>query len=131
MNINKEEIKKLLEEDNSSLIEHADVDAFSRILTVLGKEDEAIPLPTNFSESIIKIVLKKRAREGRWGWFGYIAGIAGLVIALIVSLVLVDFKLDFGFLKGISSYSGLFLFGIAFIVILNFLEKWIIRFSSE
>ena len=131
MNINKEEIKKLLEEDNSSPIEHADVDAFSRILTVLEKEEKAIPLSTNFSDRVIQKITQKQRKSNRLSWFGYLAGVLGLLLSLIITLALVDFKLDFGFLKGISSYSGLFLFGISFIVILNFLEKRIIRFSSE
>lgn len=75
--------------------------------------------------------MHKRAKENRFGWFGYLAGIVGLIVMLIISLSLVEFKFDLGFLKGIANYSGLFLFGIAFICLLNILEKRFIRFSSE
>lgn len=131
MNSEKEKLRELLNEDKSTSINQLDVEAVSRMLSVLEKEDRSVHLSGNFSAGIIQKIVQKQKRENRFSWFGYLAGVLGIIVSLIISLLVVDFKIDLGFLKGISSYSGLFLFGIAFILVLNFIEKRIIRFSSE
>ena len=123
MKQDREKIKELLEQDNATPVSREEVDAVFRMLTVLEKEDDAIRLPDNFSDKVVRRVIQKQTNENWFGWFGYFAGILGLIICLIVSLVAVDFNLDLGFLKNIKGYSGLFIFGAAFIYFLNIIEE--------
>lgn len=124
-------LKELLERENQVDVSKEEVDAVARMISVLEEEDNTIRLPVDFSEKVLQRVVQRQARELRFGWFGYFLGIFGLIICLIVSLVFVDFKIDMGFLKNISAYSGLFLFGAAFIFILHLIEKKLMPFSSE
>lgn len=130
MRQDREKLKALLEQENHT-VSKEEVEAVVRMLSVLEDEDKAMRLPANFSEKVIQQVVKKQVKENRFGWFGYFLGIFGLIVCFIISLAVVDFKLDFGFLKNISGYSGLFIFGAAFIFFLNLIEKKLIRFSSE
>jgi hypothetical protein len=131
MKMDREKLKELLKEEHQHTVSSEEVEAVARMLTVLDNEDKVIGLPSDFSDKVINQILQKQANENRFGWFGYFLGIFCLIICLIVSLAFVDFKIDFGFLKNISAYYGLFLFGAAFIFILHLIEKKVMRFTSE
>ena len=131
MNNDRQRIKELLNQDNEHPVSAEEAEAVTRILSVLKAEDDSIRLTEGFSETVVQRMIKKQARENRFGWLGYFLGIFGLIVCLVISLVAVDFTPDFGFLKNMSHYSGLFIFGTAFILILNLLEKKIFRVSSE
>lgn len=43
------------------------------------------------------------------------------------TFLFLKFRLDFGFLNGMADYKGLALFGLVFIVFLNWLDKKLVR----
>ena len=57
-------------------------------------------------------------------WLG--TGMFSLFITLIVAIAMSGFKLNFGFLKNMSGYAGLFVFGAVLILVLNQLDKYFI-----
>ncbi len=123
MSVNKESIRKMLEEDpQQKEITKLDELALQRVLHSLEK-DIPIKLPVNFADRLVEKIAQKQTQTNRFGWFGLVFGIVGLVIALVVTLVLVNFQMDLGFLTKISNYHGLFLFGVGFIFLLNLIDK--------
>jgi len=50
-----------------------------------------------------------------------------MMIASVVAILMTEFKLDMGFLSGLSSFKGLIIFGIFFIGLLHWLDKKLIR----
>ena len=130
MKNDRQKIREFLEQESQQPPSKEEVDAVVRLFAVLEKEDQKMRLPADFSMNVLQRIAQKQTRENRFGWFGFFLGIFSLVICLIVSLASVEFTLDFGFLKNIKAYSGLFLFGIAFILFLNFIEKKVLRYSS-
>ena len=123
MSVNKESIRKMLEEyPQQKEITKLDELALQRVLHSLEK-DIPIKLPVNFADRLVEKIAQKQTQNNRFGWLGLVFGIVGLVIALVVSLALVNFQLDLGFLTKISNYYGLFLFGAGFIFLLNLIDK--------
>jgi hypothetical protein len=53
-------------------------------------------------------------------------GIFLMIIALVATVLYTEFTLRLGFLEEMSGYTGLFVFGVAFIILLNWLDKHIL-----
>ena len=126
----RKKLRELLERESVGDVSTEEVEAVFKLIATLEEEDNAIRLPADFSEKVVQRVIQKQVRESRLGWSGYFLGIFGLIICLVISLTFVDFTLDFGFLKNISGYSGLLIFGAGFILLLNLIDKKLIRFTS-
>jgi hypothetical protein len=58
-----------------------------------------------------------------------LAFVGGLLSILIfgVAVMLTGFKLEFGFLESVGNFKGIFIFGIAFILLLHWVDKKIMR----
>lgn len=84
-------------------------------------------LPVGFADGLVKIIEESRAREKRWEifWIGF--GGFLFFIALIVVLVLIDFKPTFSGSSFLTTNVGLIVFGILFVLLLNLLDKKFIR----
>ena len=48
-------------------------------------------------------------------------------LAAVVAIVLTDFKVSFGALKFMAGYPGLFIFGAAFVLVLQWLDNKLVR----
>jgi hypothetical protein len=59
------------------------------------------------------------------------AGISLIVVTLMISLALADIRWTTGVFTFISGYSGLIVFGIIFILLLQWLDKKIIKKMIE
>lgn len=93
--------------------------AYQRVFNFLKKEpDFHVSLP--FADRIIALIEKKEERKD-FGWIA--AGIFLTVIALIVALAMTKVKWNTGAFTFISEYYGLFLFGIAFVLMLQWVDK--------
>jgi hypothetical protein len=104
-----------------------DARAYQRIFAALKKEpDFHVSLP--FADRIVAIVEKK---EEKRDYFWMAAGIFLIVVALIVSLALAKIHWTTGVFTFISGYSGLIIFGIAFILLLHWVDKKIIKKRIE
>jgi len=97
--------------------------AYQRVFNSLKKEpDFHVSLP--FADRIVALIEKKEDRKDYW-WIA--AGIFLSVIALIVALALTKVNWTTGAFTFISEYYGLVLFGIAFILMLQWVDKKVIR----
>lgn len=100
-----------------------DARAYQRVFAALKKEpDFHVSLP--FADRIIAIIERKEEKRDYW-WMA--AGIFLTVIALIVSIVLTSAHWTAGVFTFLSGYPGLVAFGIAFILLLQWIDKKVIR----
>jgi len=104
-----------------------DAQAYRKVFDALKQEPE-YTLPVYFADRLVTLIeSKENAKEISRDNFWLGLGLFSFVIALIVALVLIDFKLSFGAFRFFAGYPGLVIFGIAFILVLNWIDKKIIR----
>jgi hypothetical protein len=99
--------------------------AYKKVFNVLSTEPD-FNLPINFADKVIRQIESKEAKstahEMRW----LAAGIFLLFIGAVVGAVLSGFKPSFGAFKFWASYPGLFVFGLAFILLIQWVDKkWV------
>jgi hypothetical protein len=100
-----------------------DARAYQRVFDALKKEpDFHVSLP--FADRIIAIINKREEKRDYW-WIAI--GIFLAVIAMIVSLVLTSAHWSTGVFTFLSGYPGLVAFGITFILILQWVDKKVIK----
>lgn len=105
--------------------ESGDASAYRHVFRALKHEPE-LKLPDHFAEQVMqKLAQRNTSLFKEYFWLG--TGIFLMIIALVVAAVMTGFKLDFGFLKGMSSYKGLFAFGIAAVMVWQFFEKRLLK----
>ena len=123
MNRLEEELQSQIEKQLNA--EGIDASSYRKIFNVLKKEP-TYSLPAAFSDDIIKrIEMTRPSTSSDRLWF--VLGIAGFVVAALVTILLTGFKLSAGTFKFLSGYSGLLIFGIAFVLLLQFFDKKFIR----
>lgn len=125
MNSNDEDLQKNIESGINPNADDLDAKAYQEVFARLGKKPQ-INLSADFADAVIhRIEARQRKNASRdFFWLGF--GVSLLIIALIVAAFMSGFKPTLGFLKGISSYAGIFAFGVAFILFLNRLDKKIV-----
>jgi len=104
-----------------------DGQAYQKVYGAL-KREPAYTLPIYFADRLLsRIESKEKIREAsrdNW-WLGL--GLFSFVIALIVSFVLTDFQFSAGAFQFLAAHAGLISFGLGFILLLNWVDKRIIR----
>ena len=70
-----------------------EANAYKRVFDALNKEPD-FTLPVNFADHVIARMEAKKESSFDFIWIG--AGVAGFIIAAIVSVVLTGFKFNFG-----------------------------------
>ncbi len=119
-----EELQKQIEAGSYS--QHDDNEAYRHVFNALKKEP-AFHVPLPFADRILaRIDKKEEQRDFRW----LAVGIFLSVIALIVALVLTK-AWTIGVFSFVSGYPGLIVFGIAFIVLLQWVDKRVLRKHLE
>lgn len=126
MNAYEEDMQRSLEGGQIPEGEELDVKAYRQVFRVLEK-DPGFHLSPEFASRIVaRVKSQARTRDSRdYFWFG--AGIFFLVITSLATILKIGFQFDFGFLKAMSDYKGLAVFGIVFILFLNWLDKRLVR----
>lgn len=126
MNTYEEEFQKDVEAGRIPPSEGIDARAYHTVFRALQREPD-FALPPGFAARVASRISaqKEKGTSTDYFWFG--AGIFVLTIAFVGTILYTGFSLDFGFLKGMSDYKGLVVFGIAFIIFLNFLDKKLVK----
>ena len=99
-----------------------EIKAYQQVFRALEKK-RTFELRPGFAErTAARLVAQQEASRSRdYFWFG--AGIFFLIVAAIGTVLFTGFTLNFGFLNVMADYKGLAIFGILFIVFLNWLDK--------
>ncbi len=121
-------MKRLEEElqnqiENGLVNESDDARAYQRVFDALKKEpDFHVSLP--FADRILTLIEKKEEKRDYW-WMA--AGIFLIIVTLIVTLVLTKIHWSIGVFTFVSGYPGLVVFGVAFILLLQWVDKKVIK----
>jgi hypothetical protein len=100
--------------------------AYRLVFDTLRREP-SFRLSSGFSDAILR---RTENAEGRTQYYWFAFAIAGFFITAGVAIALTGFSPDFGFLKHISKFTGLFIFGTAFIILLHWIDKKLIHGKS-
>jgi len=121
-----EELQKSLERGQNPKGDGLDVRAYQEVFRSLNK-DPGYELSGHFAERVVsRLVSTQQSQDSKdYWWFG--AGVLFLAIASLATILFTGFRFDFGFLNEMSDYKGLAIFGIAFILFLNWLDKRLIK----
>lgn len=121
-----EEIQKNLEEGKKPVGDELDIKAYQNVFVALKREPE-FSLPSTFADQVIHVVIRKQRKNNfrEYFWFGI--GAFLLLMALVTSIALTDFKISAGIFSGLSSYKGLLIFGACFIGLLHWLDKRLVK----
>jgi len=98
--------------------------AYQKVFHALKKEPYRLPL--HFADRVINHLDTQGDLAKDYFWFGL--GLFVFIAGAFVAAGMANFKLNFGVLKFISGYPGLFLFGLAFIALIHYIDK---RFLSK
>lgn len=100
-----------------------DSEAYQYVFKSL-KREPTFHVSISFADRVVSMLDKKEERRDYW-WMA--AGIFLSVIALIVTFVIVKAELTTGVFTFLSGYQGLIIFGVAFILLLHWIDKKIIK----
>lgn len=131
MNTREEEIQKNFEKGQIPDVDSIDVKAYRQVFQALEK-DPGYALPERFAEGVVsRLAARRQSRDSRDHlWFG--AGIFFIALAFLATILFTGvrvsgFPFDLGFLNAMADYKGLALFGVLFILFLNWLDRKLIR----
>ncbi len=100
-----------------------DAFAYQRVFNSLKKEpDFHVSLP--FADRVVALIEKREEQKDYW-WLA--AGLFLSVITLIVAIALTKVTWSAGAFTFVSDYYGLVLFGIVFILLLQWVDKRVIK----
>ncbi len=120
-----EELQKQIEQGDKTNTS-ADAESYRKVFSSLQREPDFF-LHSNFEDLVIQRIAAQHARESsREGWW-FFGGIFLLIVGAIVAIVLVGFKPTLGVYSFLKGYPGLIIFGIVFILVLNYIDKKFIR----
>jgi hypothetical protein len=117
-----EEIQKHFETDDFSVGSEADRVAYRAVFRAISKE-RLTKISDSFAERIITKVVAQKKREARRDFIWLSFGVVFLVVGLIVTATLAGLHFELGFLREMSAYTGVFVFGIAIIFGFSWIEK--------
>jgi len=126
MNNRDEELNKEFDRGDFSN-EGIDARVYQRIIDGLTREPE-YTLPIYFADRLVTLIeAKEKAKEVSRDnlWLGL--GLFSFVIALIVALVFTSFNASVGAFRFLKGYQGLIFFGIAFVLLLHWVDRKILR----
>ena len=103
----------------------ADGLAYKKVLHAITAEPN-FNLPINFADRVIRQIENKEAKSTNYDMRWLAVGIFVLFLGAVIGAILSGFKPNFGAFKFWASYPGLFAFGLAFVLFLQWLDKkWV------
>jgi hypothetical protein len=119
--MNDEEIQKEVELGNIPL--HGDARVYRKVFDVLRHEPGYL-LPGSFADRVTRRIIAAQSSNDIYWLY---AGLFGCVVACIVSAILVQAKFTVGVFRFVSGYPGLIAFGLAFILVLQWIDWKYVR----
>ena len=106
--------------------ESLDERSYRKVFQILQKEP-SFQLTSHFANQVMSRLKLNSDVSFQQDVYWLSAGIGGFIVAMIVTVVLTDFRFTLGGLKFIAGYRGLFVFGILFILGLQWIDKRIVQ----
>jgi hypothetical protein len=124
MNIHDEELQdKIL---SGMADDSRDGVAYKKIFHALTSEPD-FNLPVHFADKVIREIEAKEEKSVAREMYWLAAGIFTLSVGAVIGALLSGFKPSFGAYKFLASYPGLIGFGLALIVLIQWLDKKLVR----
>jgi hypothetical protein len=120
-----EEIQRQVEEGRAPSTD-ANTRAYQRVFDALSQEPE-FELPAHFEDRVLKSIEANEKATERKETYWLITGIFVLIIASIIGAILVGFKPSFGAFGFLSRHTGLFIFAVVFILLLQWVDRKIVH----
>ncbi len=125
-----EQIQEAIERGDN--LSSKDAKAYRMVFHALSREP-GFALPATFADRVMSRLTEKRSSRDIFWLF---MGLGSLFLTLIVAILLSGFKPDFSFLSVgaftfLSSYKGLVVFGILFILLLQWIDRKFVRKSTD
>jgi hypothetical protein len=120
-----ESIQRNVEQGKSD--KSADSIAYESVFKALRSEPTSV-LSTSFASSVmLKLQQQQHQKSARSEvvWAG--VGIALSLLTFVAAVILTGFRPELGFLDALGGYKSVFVFGGAFIVLLQCVDKFLIR----
>jgi hypothetical protein len=99
---------------------------YKKVINALSTEPD-FHLPINFVDNVLRQIEVKEQKSTSHEMYWLIAGIVVLSVGAIIGALLSGFKPSFGAFKFWASYQGLFAFGLAFLLLLQWIDKKLVR----
>jgi hypothetical protein len=121
---NEEELQRSVEQGNVN--NDIDSKAYEVVFDAL-KQEPNYTLKSGFADRVMELAARQSSGSAstEFIWLG--VGVFLLIVAMIVVMTKITMPTDFGFLSAMSSYAGLFVFGILFIALLHFIDRRFIQ----
>jgi hypothetical protein len=126
MNTSDEFIQKQIEEGIPT--SGTDADAYQVVFNSLKKEPH-FRLSADFATKVS--MLASPEKSFNWEKFLLISGGIGFLVSLIYAIISVHTTFSFGAFTFLSSYQGLLVFGVIFILVLNWLDKKLMHSRAQ
>jgi hypothetical protein len=118
-----EELQKRIETGNFASQDDIDAKSYQHVFDALKKEPGR-SLSFGFADKVVnRILAQKQQKESSRDFWLFGVGIFLLLIAGIVSVAFVGFKMNVGLLRVIADYSGFIVLGLLLALIFNYLDK--------
>lgn len=123
-----EELQHHIEAGNIPSGDDPDMRAYGEVFSRLKKAPE-VALSPDFADAVMVKILKRQSRHSSrdFLWFGI--GIFLLTVACLVAVAMSG--LSFAAIRHTSGYSGLLLFGMLFILVLNRIDRKLVSGKHE
>ena len=126
MTTNDEDLQREFEGGRKPNADGLDAKAYEEVFRALGR-DPGYHVSSGFAEQVVaRLVVRQQAKQSK-DYFWFAAGLLFLLITSVATIMMTGFRLDFGFLNVMSDYKGLAVFAITFVLLLNWLDKRVIR----
>lgn len=104
-----------------------DDEKFEQVVSSALESDREFELPHDFADRVVlKIQQHSVAKEAKRDKIWLISGIVAILGAFIFAITQVEFKPGVGVYTFFQGYSGLVIFGVAFVVALHIIDKKIL-----
>jgi|GEM_PF-1367785 len=121
MKLTEEQLQEAIER-NTAETGGDDERAYQQVFAAL-RRPSGRSFSAGFEDAVMDKVQQQQVRRRSREYVWYIVGVVLMVIATVVAVLWTGFQLNFGFLYSISAYSGVFVFGGAFILFLHLLDR--------
>jgi hypothetical protein len=111
--------------------EGIDAQAYRKVFDALQKEP-TFSLPINFADQLVeKVESRERRKETSRDNLWLSLGLFSFFIALLTAIVLSGFKFSTGAFGFFPSHLGLVIFGASFVILLNLVDRKLVRKSTS
>lgn len=122
MNKEDEHIQHAMESGSEPAGDRLEIAAYHEVFRRLANQPE-LKITSDLESIVLARIIKRRQQQSRRDYIWLGIGIFSLLLACLIALVFSNFKLPSAMFSRIPSITGVIIFGIVFVLLLNGLDK--------